>query len=75
MNEIDPRYLDGMSELCIYISLSILSSDECIVIDDILLLLIMIGVPSSVNCHNMMYASHVSISCLTPDVNRTYSHV
>ena len=75
MNEIDPRYLDGMSELCIYISLFILSSDDCIVIDGIILLLIMIGVHSSVNCHNMIYASHVSISCLPPDVNRRYSHV
>ena len=56
-------------------SLFILSSDDCIVIDGILLLFIMMGVPSSVNCHDMIYASHLSISNLPPDVNRRCSYV
>ena len=75
MNEVDPKYLDGLSELFFFISLFILSSDDCIVIDGILLLFIMMGVPSSVNCYAMMYASHLSISSISPDVNRRCSHV
>ena len=53
----------------------ICSGQDCIASDDILLLLMMMGVPSSVNCHDMMYASHLSISSLSPDVNRRCSHV
>ena len=76
MDEVYPKYLDGMSELIIFISLFIFSSYYCIVIDGILLLLfIMMGVPSSVNCYAMMYASHLSISSISPDVNRRCSHV
>ena len=75
MDEVDPKYLDGLSELFFFISLFILSSDDCIVIDGILLLFIMMGVPSLVNCHDMIYASHLSISNLPPDANRRCSHV
>ena len=53
----------------------LLFSDDCIVIDCILLLFIMMVVPSSVNCHDMMCASHLSISSLPPDVNRRCSNV
>ena len=75
MDEFDPKYLDGISELFIFMSLFILFSDDCIVIDGILLLFIMLGVPFVVNCHDMMYDSHLSISSLLPDVNRRcYSH-
>ena len=77
MDEVDPKYLDGMSELIIFISLFIFSSGYCIGIDGILLLLLFIimGVPSSVNCHAMMYASHLSISSISSDVNMRCSHV
>ena len=75
MDEFDPKYLDGISELFIFMSLFILFSDDCIVIDGILLLFVMMGVPFSINCHDMMYASHLFISSLPPDVNRRYSNV
>ena len=75
MEEVDPKYLDGMSELCIFISLFIFSSDDCIIIEGMLLLLIIFGIPSSLNCHDIMYASHLSISSLPPDVKRRCSHV
>ena len=64
-----------MSELCIFISLWILSSDDYIIIEGMLLLLIIFGIPSSLNCHDIIYASHLSISSLPPDVKRRCSHV
>ena len=75
MDEVDPKYLDGIAELFIFISFFIFSSDDCIVIDGILLLLIMIGISSSVNWYDMMYTSHLSIPSLPPYVNRRYSHI
>ena len=75
MCEVDSKYLDGMSESFIFMYLFILSSDDCIVTDVILLLFVMMRVSSSVNFHDMSYASHLSIYSLPPDVNRRCSHV
>ena len=59
----------------IFMFLFILSFNDCIVVDGILLLFIMMGVLVVVNCHDMMYVSHLSISSLSPDVNRRCYHV
>ena len=76
MDEVDPKNFDGISDLVVFISFFFLFfSNDCIVIDGILLLFIMMGVPSSVNYHDMIYASYLSISSLLPDVNRKCSHV
>ena len=75
ISKVDPKYLDGMSELFIFMSLFSLSSDDFIVIDGILLLFVMMGVFSSVKFHDMMYALHLSISSLPLDMNRRCSHV
>ena len=40
-----------------------------------LLLLMIFGVPSSLNYQDIMYISHLSISHFYPDVYRRYSHV
>ena len=75
IEEVDPKYFDGASELYIFIFLFILSSNDCIIIDGMLLSLIMFGVPSELNYHDIMYASHLPISNLPPEVKRRCSHV
>ena len=75
IEEVDPKYFDRILELCIFISLFILFSHDWIIIDGMLLLLIMFGVPSSLNCQDIMYTSYLSISSLSPEVYRRCSHV
>ena len=75
MEEVDSAYLDGMSELCIFISLFILSSNDHIIIEGMLLLLIIFGMLSSLNYHDIMYDSYLFISNLPSDVKRRCPHV
>ena len=75
MDEFDPKYLDGISELFIFMFLFILFFDNCIIIDGILLLFIMMGDPFSVNFYDMMYTLHLFIFSLPPDVNWRCCHV
>ena len=55
-------------------SFFILSSNNFIVIDGILLLFIMMGDPFSVNFYDMMYTLHLFIFSLPPDLNWRCCH-